>query len=223
MKLFQILKFAPLALFPLSASAYITDMWGDIEFDTTPGSYESSDVMLAFDEKQHVTLQKHLKVDWEVNPAYDGRHDNKIAKGTSVSSHYFYLKTDGFFSSESAEAYVEFDGPILGVILSKNKLNKSDDKVGLHNIDYPNGWLSGSSSWTGDALYVDDSGHGATLKMNVHRLFGVGGYDSMRVITYSKGKNTPIPEASSLAYLGGFLGLVGFSVWRRRNRAATTA
>ncbi len=225
MKLFKILQLAPLALFPLSASAYIVDMWGDIEFDTTPGTYEADDVMLAFDEKQHVTLSKNLKVDWEAYPAYDGKYDDKIAKGTTVSSHYFYLKADGWFGSEHAEAHVRFDGPILGVILSKNRLEKSDGKVGLHDIDYENGWLSGSSGWTGDDLYISDNGYGTDLTMNVHRLFGVGGYDSMRVITYSsgKGKNTPIPEASSLMYLGGFLALMGVSVWRRRNRKAAPA
>ncbi|MGF1483839.1 MAG: PEP-CTERM sorting domain-containing protein [Opitutales bacterium] len=207
------------ALVSLSANAAITGMSGQMAFDETPGSYEDTDVIMAFDEQQHVKLKKHLKVDWELSPAFDGNLNNKIAEGLHVSSHYFYLKTEGCFSSENAWGHADFDGKILGVIFSKHKMNKAVEHVGLQDIDYPGGLFSGSSSLTQDDIQITDNGYGATMKMNVHRIFCVGGYDAMRVITHAT-KGTVIPEPSTWAFLAGFGGFLGLSLRRRHRKNA---
>ncbi|MGF1483840.1 MAG: hypothetical protein ACFBZ8_05700 [Opitutales bacterium] len=202
-------------LLPIAAMGTILEKSGQLQYDLTPGTYEVSGAILAFDEQQDFLLTEDLLVDQEMAPAWDGLEDGKIAAGTYVSSHYFYLKDDSYFGLTSASGSVTFDGLILGVIYQTPQVWASDAILGLDGVAYPEHGIGGSSTFWQDAAEMNTDPNGLTLNMHVNRYFGTGGYDALRVITLSN-KSVSLPEPSTWAFLGGFLALVGVSVWRKR-------
>jgi hypothetical protein len=240
---------AALVLAAPLAEAKIVHYQGDFEIDLTPGSYEASENIRGFNELQCVKLESALCVDWSpFNDKFDDRPGQRngqarpgngrqggskksgdyLPSGIKVDSHYFYLKDDSLFGSTSAEATVVFDGPILGLVFNPGTLGYTDGMMGL-DMAYPDGLLAGSSILTGDSVQLFNppgsqgpGKEGAHMALNVKNIFGVGGFDSLRVITAAGDDCCPttvIPEPSTWAFFGGFSLLSLLTIWQRRRKA----
>lgn len=96
-------------------------------------------ILLAWDEKQNVTLQEKLYVDRVFDPAasFIGSDSGGtfISAGTVVSSHY--LQWDpGNGSGTRVNATIKLDSQAFAFITADQKLFNSDVIVGLDNFDY---------------------------------------------------------------------------------------
>lgn len=104
-------------------------------------------LLLAWDERQNVTLSENLRVDRVfddtapfISDAGDG--DFFIAAGTVVSSHY--LQWDpGAGSSDRVQATVVLDSQVFAFITADGNLFASDPILGLGGLDYNDFGLRG--------------------------------------------------------------------------------
>lgn len=166
---------------------------------------ESDTQARVFAEAQTVTLAAALPVDITVAGLYDAPGDltpGVIGAGTVVNSHYLWTDPVGD-AVRVYEGFVEFNQPILGVIVLRAGLNGTDALLGNPLT-----------------LYADNAARGLELSTNADRvalsvsLFRVtfrfttsGATDDIRVIT-------AVPAAPAAA-LGTFAGL---ALARRRRR-----
>jgi len=104
-------------------------------------------ILLAWDERQNVTLQSDLAVDrvFDTSASFvssDGSGGYLIHAGTVVSSHY--LQWDpGNGSSSDVSATVQLDSQVFAFITADQKLFDSDGALGLPGLDYNNFGLRG--------------------------------------------------------------------------------
>jgi hypothetical protein len=92
--------------------------------DVRQDQNESDTDMLAFDEKQCITLKDDLETDQGTIPA-----------GTSVSCHM--MRVDPANGGVVLQGTAIFDAPIIGVISDSELLDESDDPCGLDDTTYP--------------------------------------------------------------------------------------
>lgn len=155
---------------------------------------QQSDNLFAFNELQNVTLGSDLSTDI----------GGTIAAGTVVSSHYVFFDP----VSASQTGYVDFDGPIIGVMTSLGTLTASDF-LGLASVDYLSPTLRGLEG--GDVVGIDP---GIDSRILVDWFASSPG-DYIRIITEGNLGVVPVP-ASGLLLLGG-LGMI--AVARRRRKS----
>lgn len=176
------------------------------------GGVTDNQVAFAFDEKQGYTVGNHgIKLDFvvgtdlavgdTVNVGMKGEHT--LEPGTVLNSHMILSDqtgSDTLFYNGS----IRFRSPVVGLILSKDKLQDSAP-LGLADVAYLHHGL--------DAGYPD--------KITLLDLFTVGfdfrtlgKWDEVRVITAS-----PVPEPAAIIAIAA-LGMVGSAVFLRRKRSA---
>jgi hypothetical protein len=120
-----------------AASAAITGTTGHVQQVAPPASVtanvlQSDTRILAFDERQCVTLATSLAVD--ITP---GGGAGTIPAGTSVSSQFLHFDPTGA-SVVTLSGSVTTDTPVLGVITSQANLDASDS-LGAPGTTYPTG------------------------------------------------------------------------------------
>ncbi len=103
----------------------------------------NNDLLLAWNEKQNVTLNSDLKVDRVYNASVSFvkkiSHGFIIKKGTVVSSHYVQWDSssgDPSSGHKSVQATINADSQIFAFITDDQKLFNSDNILGLSGIDY---------------------------------------------------------------------------------------
>lgn len=153
---------------------------------------QQSDNLFAFNEKQNFKLTSDLETDI----------GGTISSGTVVSSHYvFFDPVRGF-----QEGFVDFDGPIIGIMTSVGTL-LSSDFLGLDSVDYLSPALRGLES--GDAVSING---GDDSRLLVDWFASTPG-DYIRVLTEGDLGVVPIPASGAL-----LLGGLGLAVAARRRR-----
>jgi len=170
--------------------------------------------LLAWDERQNITLTDDLRVDRVFDPtasfveALPGG-DFLIKAGTVVSSHY--LQWDpGNGSDRSVKTTVSLDSQIFAFMTADSNLFDSDDILGLPGLDYndfSNRGLEGGDVTTFNGTDVDID------------WFASSPGDWTRLITaFSPGGEppAPIPLPATLPMLASVLGLGVFFAGRRR-------
>lgn len=152
------------------------------------------DSLFAFNEKQSFVLGADLVTDI----------GGVISAGTTVSSHYVFFDP---LAVSLQEGFINFDGDILGIIVSDSLLLASDF-LGADGVTYLSPFLRGIEG--GDSVEVG----GPLSKLEVDWAASTPG-DYIRVITGTE--LTPIPIPASAALLLGGLGLMAMT--RRRRKA----
>jgi hypothetical protein len=131
---------------------------------TTISEDPNDGILLAWDEKQNVTLTQNLYVDrvFDDTASFVGQ-DNRgyyIESGTVVSSHYVQWDPLGRFGRGSVQATINTDSQIFAFLTSDQNLFDSDASLGLAGIDYNNFLLRGlepgdSIDFNGDSVDID--------------------------------------------------------------------
>lgn len=121
--------------------------------DLQAGQTTSNTDILAFDERQCITLEKLLPV----NATQDGTVpfplvNFPIAAGTEVSCHFLHFDPE---TTASANGSVTFDADILGVIVSDPDLDASDSVCGVSGTIYPTGVGARGAEQPGDVVNID--------------------------------------------------------------------
>lgn len=199
-----------------SARAEIISISGDIETIAPPssvqaGDLESDDVIRVFQEWETFLLPEDIEVDI-TEPGTVTNADvpsvGTIAAGTFVD--VFFLHSDPIGSTLiELSGSVTFNRDILGVIISNERLDASDDPLGHPGTLYPTGLDNRGTAVNSemfDSITLSSDLRTLSVDMRVGSVI-----DQVRVLT------APIPEPSSLALSGlGIVGLIGFSVYHRR-------
>jgi hypothetical protein len=170
---------------------------------TALGSLESNAVAHAFNEVTNFTLPTGLFVNATVPGIYNSVASltpGVIPAGTIVNSHYLY--SDPIAGATSAyEGFVEFDGPVIGIIVLRADLNSSDF-LGALGTTYADNEARGLELSQAERFTLTIAGN----RIN-YRFATSTATDDIRVITA-----VPAPGAAALAGIGGLLAL-------RRRRA----
>ncbi|MDX2131412.1 MAG: hypothetical protein SFY69_05105 [Planctomycetota bacterium] len=119
-----------------------------------------------------------------------------VAAGTTVQSHYLYTDPDGS-AARTYEGFVEFDQPILGVIVLRSNLNASDAALGAPGTAYADNAARGLELGSNaDAFAITVS----QFRVNF-RFVTSTATDDIRIIT------APAPAGAALAGLCGLVAL----------------
>lgn len=193
-----------------AANAGIVGVTGDILLiDAPPSALDGvlADDLHAFawNEQQDIMLRTDLAVDITSAGLYDSEDDltpGFLAAGTLVRSHMIHFDTTSPDVDGDYVGTVEFDAPILGVIVTWQLLDASDGSVGSLTTLYFNGQGRGLEDfdtqtadewvrWEGSSLILSASG-GVMPVM-----------DEIRVLT-----DVPAPGAMALLASAGGLFLL---------------
>jgi len=161
-------------------------------------------ILLAWDERQNVTLTQDLKVDRVFDPSASfvsnaPGGDFYIEQGTVVSSHY-YQWDPGNGSNRSVQSTLNLDSQVFAFMTEDDNLFNSDSTLGLPGLDYNDFTLRGLES--GDATKFNGD------KVDINWGASSPG-DWTRLVTARSPSAEPIPfEAEGtmgLVALGGYL------------------
>lgn len=102
----------------------IVAVGGNVQQISQPGDARlnvltSTTTAYAWNEVQHFTLDRNVKIDAQAPGLYDQASDlisGVLTQGTVVSSHYVHFDTPGS-TQGSARGRIQFDGQIVGVIV----------------------------------------------------------------------------------------------------------
>jgi hypothetical protein len=167
------------------------------------GASESNTQTWAFNEVSNFTLTAALPVNATTPGTYTSNGaltPGVIPAGTPISSHYLYSDPVGG-SLSVYEGFVEFDQPILGVIVLRADLNSSDF-LGAPGTLYADNTARGMELSQAERFVITISG----ARVN-YRFETSSATDDIRIITA-----VPAPGAAALASLSGLL-----AMRRRRN------
>ncbi len=181
-----------------AAQGAITTAGGDASLGPAPAStlldaLESNSIVRAFNEASGFTLATNLPVNATSPGVYNSNAaltPGVIAAGTVVNSHYLYADPVGN-GPAAYEGFVEFDQPILGVIVLRNALNASDFLGAV-------GTLYGDNAARGMELSGNEAFSITVSQFRVNFRFNTSGAtDDIRVITA-----VPAPGAAAMLCLG---------------------
>ena len=187
-----------------SSSAAIVAAAGDVAQippppSVVPQALESDFHIHAFDEAQHLELPTAIRVDISSPGTYEKWPDLTpavIAAGAEVSSYLLHADQMDFCRSVALEGSITFDTDILGVILRKHTLNKTDGILGALDTEYPTNRLGLSRGAellsSQDSVVLEPDGRTLTVHLAVGSAI-----DQIRVVT-----DAPEPTALSLLALG---------------------
>lgn len=219
------MKFVPVTIVGLAmglcglnvtARGGIVGVSGDILLIDAPLS--ASDGVLADDlhafawnEQQGTVLQADLNVDITVAGLYDSEDDltpGHLSAGTLVRSHVIHFDTSSANVHRDYSGSVEFDAPIIAVIVTWQNLDASDTAVGSVTTTYYKGQGRGLEDFAQQSADEWVRWEGSNLIMSAS-----GGVrpvmDEIRVIT-----EVPAPAAG----LGLALSAAGWLLTPRRRR-----
>ncbi len=165
----------------------------------------SPDKVFTFDEQQGVTLGAEVRTDWKdpgTYTAYGAGTGVKVPAGTEVDSHFLHSVQLGCLGTSNREGTWRFSQDILGVIVSRDRLNKSD-YLGAPETTYPGlvpsrefDFGSGTSA---DFVQIIDA---RTIYVRLQTPSGTTQADQMRVLT----KHNAEPVANAGGPYAGFEG-----------------
>lgn len=151
-----------------------------------PGQNTSNTNILAFDERQCVTLEKTLGVNGVPDQPIPFPLVNfPIAAGTQVSCHFLHFDPS---TTASAGGSATFDADILGVIVGDADLDATDSICGLPTTAYPTGTSSRGAEQPADGVLI------GTDTVSIDWTASNPG-DQMRVITRCEQAGIPEIEA----------------------------
>ncbi len=177
-------------------------------------------ILLAWDERQNITLTEPLRVNRVFDPDADfitdiGGGEFLIDAGTVVSSHY--LQWDpGNGSDTTVETTISLDSQVFAFITSDQNLFDSDDALGLPGLDYADFGLRGlegadTTAFNGPDVDIRWTASNPGDWTRLITAFSPGG---------NGGNGGQISEPASLASLGFALAGLGFAARRRRRGKA---
>lgn len=189
-----------------SAQAAITGAGGDAVLGAAPastllGALESNTIARAFNESASFTLATNLPVNATAPGVYTSNGSltpGVIAAGTVVNSHYVYVDPIAG-GPANYEGFVEFDQPILGVIVLRGDLNSSDF-LGAPGTTYGDNGARGMELSGNEAFTITLSQFRVNFRFNT-----TTATDDIRIITA-----VPAPGAAAT------LGMVLLAGLRRR-------
>jgi uncharacterized protein (TIGR03382 family) len=187
--------------------AAITTAGGDAVLGPAPAStllnaLESNTVVRAFNEAANFTLATNLPVNATTPGVYNSNASltpGIIAAGTVVSSHYIYADPIGD-GPALYEGFVEFDQPIIGVIVLRGGLN-STDFLGAPGTIYGDNTARGMELSGNEAFSITVSQFRVNFRFNT-----TSATDDIRVLT-------AIPAPGALAFP-----MLGLAAAMRRRR-----
>ncbi|MFN5944471.1 MAG: hypothetical protein ACK5ZG_09830 [Phycisphaerae bacterium] len=189
-----------------ASQAAITTTGGDAVLSPAPastllGAIESNTIARAFNEVSSFTLATNLPVNATTPGVYSSNGSltpGVIAAGTVVNSHYLYVDPVGD-GPAMYEGFVEFDQPILGVIVLRNGLNSSDF-LGAPGTTYGDNVARGMELSGNEAFTITLSQFRVNFRFNT-----TTATDDIRIITA-----VPAPGAAAM------IGLAATACLRRR-------
>lgn len=196
------------ALVGASQAAIVTTggdaVLGPAPASTVLGALESNTIARAFNEASSFALATNLPVNATTPGVYSSNGSltpGVIAAGTIVNSHYLYVDpvADG---PANYEGFVEFDQPILGVIVLRNALNSSDF-LGASGTSYGDNPARGLELSGNEVFTITLSQFRVNFRFNT-----TNATDDIRIITA-----VPAPGAAAM------LGLAAAACVRRRRNA----
>lgn len=170
------------------------------------GVFESATTIFALNERQGISLPYDLAVDATGPGSFASMaslNGGVIAAGTLISSHLIHMDTD-LNVHGLVEATFTFDQPILGIIVTRARLDASDVDLGFATTLYPLSAFRGPELNAMDRIVLGEDGH--SIWVSMQQTVEV---DEIRVITAA-----PIPAPGAISMLG----LSGLIAGRRRRR-----
>lgn len=167
------------------------------------GALESTTQAWAFNEVTNFTLATNLPVNATIPGTYTSNGSltpGVIPAGTVVNSHYLYSDPVGS-AAGNYEGFVEFDAPILGVIVLRADLN-STDFLGAPATIYADNAARGMELSANEAFTITITQQRVNFRFNT-----TSATDDIRIITA-----VPAPGAA------GLIGLAGLTTLRRKRR-----
>jgi hypothetical protein len=206
------------ALSPQTAPASIIKLSGAARQYSAPPSvalnaWESNRRIRVFQENADVALKEDLSVDITTSGIYKRRSDmthGVIEQGTPFDVYLIHQdgKNNRGGRRLTLRGSVRFDREILGVILSRNLINGTDDSLGHDGTYYPSLTRIARGLELGSTRdWIKISTDRRTISF---RLYSGNSMDEFRVLTNA----APVPEAGSAALLL----LAGLTAARRRRR-----
>jgi PKD domain. len=191
------------------SGAYIASVSGQIAKISPPADVRTAGICspnqaLAFDEQQGVTLGAAMKADFKNPGSYAELPSTPItiAAGSVVDSHFLDSNLNGCLGTPNRSGTWTFAQDILGVIVSRNRLDSSD-VLGAPGTNYggayPSRELEFGSGTSADSIQIVDA---RTVTVNLQTLSST---DQVRVVT--KHNSPPAPNAG-----GPYAGLEGSPV-----------
>ncbi|HYF13604.1 MAG TPA: hypothetical protein VD971_00880 [Phycisphaerales bacterium] len=182
---------------------------GDAIFIAAPastalGALESDPNVHAFNEASNLVLSAGLPVNATTPGIYTSNGSltpGIIPAGTAVNSHYIYSDPVGG-GLETYQGFVDFDAPILGVIILRAALNGTDALLGAPGTVYADNAARGMELSQGEHFTITISGTRLIYDFDTS-----SATDDIRVITA-----VPTPAGVGLAAACGLLAM------RRRRR-----
>lgn len=218
MKFYKILAMAALFVTPyvhaslLSISPCVGAVSCDVTTSppTTVSQDPNDDILLAWDEKQNVTLTQNLYVDrvFDATASFVGQDSRGyyITSGTVVSSHYVQWDPLG---SGSVQATINTDSQIFAFLTSDQNLFDSDDDLGLAGVDYNNFLLRGLEG--GDIINFNGN------SVDIDWFAGSPGDWTRMITAFSPAAVSAVPvPAAVFMFAPALLGFLGF---RRKLKA----
>lgn len=189
-----------------TSHAAIINSGGDVSVIAAPassalGDLESTTLAWAFNEATNFTLTANLSVDATTPGVYTSNGSltpGVIPSGTTVNSHYLYSDPVGSVLG-NYEGFVEFDAPILGVIVLRPGLNLSDI-LGAPGTNYADNSARGMELSSNESFTITITQQRVNFRFNT-----TSATDDIRIITA-----VPTPGAA------GLLGLGGLAMLRRK-------
>lgn len=167
------------------------------------GALEGATTIYAINERQDIALPYDLAVDWAGHGMLGGTaslRGHVIPAGTRISSHLIHMDTDTNIKM-LVEASFGFDGPILGIIVTRSRLVATDVDLGLATTLYSLSPYRGVEIDAFDRVAVDMETNSVWVRLQQSTEI-----DEVRVIT------GVIPAPGSLALLSA----TGLLAGRRR-------
>ena len=180
------------------------------------GKYEDDTTMFVFAERTNLALPSNVAVDFTASGTYDQPGDlpspaPTIPAGTIVNSYYIHADQTDARNNVPFVAMITFPDPIIGVILTDDRLKASGnvDVLGVLGTTYP---ITGAHGYEltdacpptsgQDCVTLSDDRRTLTLKTTIYNVT-----DDMRVLT--KG------DASPPAITPTVVGTLGNNGWYR--------
>jgi uncharacterized protein (TIGR03382 family) len=176
------------------------------------GDLENGAFASVFQESLLITLTSKLRVDVVGSGSVRSPDDlrfGSISAGTNVASYLLHQDRPGPHGSLALHGSIRFDAPILGVIVSSRRLNRTDGVLGNPATVYPTGLEPprGLELRSGqDRIRIS-----ADMKTLYYRFRTWSSLDEIRVVTAASVVPTP--------GTGALLAMAGFVALGRRRRA----
>jgi MYXO-CTERM domain-containing protein len=175
----------------------------------SPGSLASTQTIAVFRERDKLTLRTPVITDIVGAGLVDAGSElsfGKIQAGVKVDVYMAHGDAGDLTPGEPLIGTIEFDQPILGIMISAAALDAADATVGGAETEYPS--LSGRGLELDGGDWIEVSGDRKSVRfcMNLS-----GGMDQVRIVTLANDDGTPagMSDGFGLTFGGGGGGMQG--------------